>query len=365
MKITFPHMGSLSIALKCLFEHLGAEVIVPPPITKKTLDIGVQHSPELACLPLKINVGNYIEAIEKGAEAIVMLGGVGPCRFGYYGQVQKEILRDLGYDVKMVVVDPPDRDLKGFLQDLAPLFPKATVKNVLHGLNLAWRKIVSSDRLERQLLISRAHERKRGEATRIFEKYIDKLDEADSVKEIKKVTRDGIEALRSLEEKDDRDPLKIVVIGEIYFLLEPYPSQNIYKELNELGAEVIKTEYLSDYLMSSVFVWKFERIKKYARPYLKRHIGGHGVNSIGNAVKYAGQCDGIIHIFPFTCTPEIVAQGILQRVSKDMNVPIMSLSYDENTGTAGYQTRLEAFIDLLHKKRDSKEAVSSEGLSWS
>lgn len=364
MKITFPHMGSLSIALKCLFEHLGAEVIVPPPITKKTLNIGVQNSPELACLPLKINMGNYIEAIEQGAEAIVMMGGVGPCRFGYYGQVQKEILKDLGYDVKMVVVDPPDRDFVGFLRDLAPLFPKASVKNVIHGLNLAFRKIVASDKLERQLLISRAHEKKRGEITHIYERYIQKLDKADTVRDIKRVTKEGLRELKAAEENKGVKPLKIVIVGEIYFLLEPYPSQDIYRALNELGVEVIKTEYLSEYLLSSIFTWRFNRIKKYAKPYLKRHIGGHGVNSIGNTMKYARQCDGIIHIFPFTCTPEIVAQGILQRISKDLNVPIMSLSYDENTGTAGYQTRLEAFIDLLQKKRDAKEALVNEGLSW-
>jgi len=74
----------------------------------------VAHSPEFACLPLKINIGNFIEALEKGADTIVMAGGVGPCRFGYYGQVQKEILKDLGYDFEMIILEPP----QGHLIDL-------------------------------------------------------------------------------------------------------------------------------------------------------------------------------------------------------------------------------------------------------
>ena len=49
--------------------------------------------------------------------------------------------------------------------------------------------------------------------------------------------------------------------------------------------------------------------------------------------------------------PEIVAKSILPNVSKDYEFPIMTLIIDEMTGEAGYMTRLEAFIDLLKRKR--------------
>ncbi|MBC7335927.1 MAG: CoA protein activase, partial [Clostridia bacterium] len=100
MKATFPHMGNLYITARALLTGLGLEVIVPPPCTKRTLSLGTQHSPEFACLPLKINIGNYLEAAELGAEVVVMAGGVGPCRFGYYAQIQREILKDLGYNLE-------------------------------------------------------------------------------------------------------------------------------------------------------------------------------------------------------------------------------------------------------------------------
>jgi predicted nucleotide-binding protein (sugar kinase/HSP70/actin superfamily) len=74
-------MGFLNVTAKALFESFGLEVVVPPPCTKKTLSLGTKHAPEFACLPLKINIGNYIEAIEMGADTIIMGGGVGPCRF--------------------------------------------------------------------------------------------------------------------------------------------------------------------------------------------------------------------------------------------------------------------------------------------
>ena len=66
MKVTFPHMGNTYLAGKALFEDLGVDVVVPLPNTKRTLELGTKYAPETICLPLKINLGNYIESIEKG-----------------------------------------------------------------------------------------------------------------------------------------------------------------------------------------------------------------------------------------------------------------------------------------------------------
>jgi len=115
MVITFPHMGPAYISIKALFDELGVQMVVPPAVSKKTLEIGTKLSPELACLPLKINMGNYIESIERGADTIILAGSCGPCRFGYYGVVQQEILKDMGYDAEIIILDPPQNDIKEFM----------------------------------------------------------------------------------------------------------------------------------------------------------------------------------------------------------------------------------------------------------
>lgn len=106
MKITFPHMGNLYIAITGFLEELGVESVIPPKPSKAAINIGTTLSPESACLPLKVNIGDYIQALENGADTILMAGGVGPCRFGYYCEVQKEILKDAGYDFEMIVIEP-------------------------------------------------------------------------------------------------------------------------------------------------------------------------------------------------------------------------------------------------------------------
>jgi predicted nucleotide-binding protein (sugar kinase/HSP70/actin superfamily) len=49
--------------------------------------------------------------------------------------------------------------------------------------------------------------------------------------------------------------------------------------------------------------------------------------------------------------PEIVAETINKKVSEDLNFPVLTLIYDEQTGEEGLITRLEAFVDLLKMKR--------------
>ena len=90
MKVTFPHLGNQYVATKVLLEELGVDLVIPPKCSKNTLNIGAKYSPESICLPLKVNMGNYIESISKGANTIVITGSCGPCRFGYYSILQKK-----------------------------------------------------------------------------------------------------------------------------------------------------------------------------------------------------------------------------------------------------------------------------------
>jgi len=61
--------------------------------------------------------------------------------------------------------------------------------------------------------------------------------------------------------------------------------------------------------------------------------------------------DGLIHVSPFTCMPEIMSQNIFPKMREDVNLPILSLIMDEQTGKAGYITRLEAFVDLMRRRK--------------
>ena len=189
-------------------------------------------------------------------------------------------------------------------------------------------------------------------------------DETNSVRKAKRLKKQVIEDFKKIPIDKDKKVPKVYLIGEFFVLLDPYTNQNIEKELGEMGVEVQRQIMFSDWLehvlKPSIFYKKEshrERCVKYAKKYMKRAIGGECIETIGDTV-YAAKhgIDGIIHISPFSCMPEIVAQNILPKVSKNENIPVLSLVLDEQTGKAGYITRIEAFIDLI-KRRQQKYAI--------
>ena len=50
MKVTFPHMGNAYIPIKALLAGLKLDV-VPPSITKRTMELGIKYSLNLPVCP--------------------------------------------------------------------------------------------------------------------------------------------------------------------------------------------------------------------------------------------------------------------------------------------------------------------------
>ena len=64
--------------------------------------------------------------------------------------------------------------------------------------------------------------------------------------------------------------------------------------------------------------------------------------------------DGIITLNAFGCGPDSLMVESITRKAKEAGKPLLSLTIDEHTGEAGFVTRLEAFIDMLFRKKRSK-----------
>lgn len=350
-------MGYLYIPLKTLFKGLKLEAIAPPPISQRTVELGLKHSPEYACLPLKINIGNFIEALEQGADTIVMAGGWGPCRFGYYAQVEREILRDLGYNFKMVILEAPDSRISELLLQLKALGEKASLREAYQALRFAWKKLTAIEGLEKHLEYSlpRAIDKNGMEA--IFEQAIKEIDEAESREEVEEISR---ESLKKMERApfNSEGILNIGLVGEIYTILEPSCNCQAARSLGRLNAQVSRSIYISDWVNDHLFGGylrksNHKQLMKSSCPYLNYEVGGHGRETVGSAVDFAHRgYDGVIQIAPLTCMPEIVAQSVLGKASEELNIPCMTLYFDEHSGAAGVYTRLEAFCDMLQRKRD-------------
>jgi len=365
MRVTFPHMGNLYIPLKAMLEYLEIDVVAPPPSSKKTLNLGVKHGPEFACMPLKLNLGNFIEARERGADTIIMAGGCGPCRFGYYAQIEHAILRDIGCDMQLIVLEPPEKNISELIFKMKKITGSRSWWQVIQAIRFGYRKALAVDETERTSFQIRPREAKPGATDHAFNEALALIDNAASPFELAEARKKAARIMAGVALKQDGPVVKIAVIGEIYTLLEPFSNHRLERHLGLLGAEVDRSIYLSEWVNDHLLFGLVKSLRSSkdacasASPYLGHFVGGHGQETVGSAVNYAlAGYDGIIQVYPFTCMPEIVAQSILPGVGSDYDIPILTLIMDEHTGDAGLQTRLEAFIDLLVRRKETREAVN-------
>ena len=61
--------------------------------------------------------------------------------------------------------------------------------------------------------------------------------------------------------------------------------------------------------------------------------------------------DGIIALSAFGCGPDSLMVEEVQYHAKEKNIPMIHINIDEHTGEAGFVTRIEAFVDMLIRRK--------------
>ncbi len=354
-------MGNVYVPFKTAFRELGIDMVVPPPNSQRTLSLGSKYSPEFVCIPFKLTLGNFIEALEMGADTLVMAAGPGLCRFGYYAKIQERILKDMGFDFQMVTTELFESKIIGVGQIIKRLSGDAPTRKIIAAVRFGLSKLAAMDDLERVVHQARAVEREKGQATRLFKEAVESIDKVADHKSLKATVQEYMERLRAVPRDPHANPVVIGITGEFYLVLEPFSNMDVEVELGKLGVEVHRSTFVSHWTKFSLFLNAFgvsekEKIHRAAMPYLKRDVGGDGWESVGEVVLHANEYDGIVHLAPFTCMPEIVAQNILP-VIRD-GLPVLTMICDEQMGRAGMLTRLEAFVDLLRRRRGQKASAA-------
>ncbi|MEE8419248.1 MAG: acyl-CoA dehydratase activase-related protein [Dehalococcoidales bacterium] len=354
MRVGMPHMGNLYIPVRAMFERLDVEFVTPPLTNQHTLSLGVKHSPEGLCIPFKLTLGNLLEVAEMGADTVIVPAGYGTCRLGYYARTQDKILRELGYDIEMIQLGVSEQKFIGLIKIVKRLANNAPWLKIISAFRFGLKKLNAIDDLERALQKVRPVELIKGTANQLFYRAVEDIDKAGDYRTIMKVRSDYFKQLDEVVRDPDAWPLIVGVTGEFYVVLEPFSNFDIESELGKMGVEVRRTTYISDWTKFTLFlnplgVNEKERIHKAARPYLKRDIGGDGWESIGEKVLHSKEYDGLVHLAPFTCLPEIIAQNIMPTTKEEM--PVLTIICDEQMTKTGILTRLEAFVDLLERKR--------------
>lgn len=348
--ISFPHLGNYYIAFDYFLANVTkCKVIVPPSTTKKTIELGAKYSPDFVCVPFKYNLGNYIEALDLGANVLVQGGG--GCRYGYFGELEEKILRDLGYDFEFynMICDNHISLKKGY-RFCKKMNSKTNIFKCGYYLFNTLLMIIFIDKIEKYIRLNMGFEVNKGDFERLEKEYFGSFRNNGVFKNIYlyfKYKR----KFRELEIDKGSDCFRVAILGELYSLIDANTSYNTERKLIKMGIEVHRNTDLTYLLITKRF--KLGKIIRRGKKYIKYHLGADASVSVVNSYYYAiNGFDGILHLKSFGCTPEITAMNILPIISNEYNIPILYFSFDAEDNEVGVDTRLEAFYDMMKQKRE-------------
>lgn len=136
--------------------------------------------------------------------------------------------------------------------------------------------------------------------------------------------------------------LSIGLIGHPYIIYDRQVSMNVLDKLRNLGINVVTPSMVDAY-----------QAQKTAGCLDKKIFWCYCNHLVGAALALMqpARVDGVILMSSFSCGPDSLIGEIIKRRAQSLTIPFMLLTIDEHTAEAGFITRLEAFIDMLGRRR--------------
>lgn len=348
--ISFPHLGDYYIPIKFLLTRLtNYKIIESPPITKKTIELGSKYSPNFVCIPFKYNMGNFIETLDQGANILIQAGG--GCRYGYYSEVQEKILKDLGYHFKLYNLVENDRITpKSIYKMFKSIDKKISIFKMIYYIPLTILMIRYMDIIDNYIRLNVGFEVTENSFINLKKEMLNDFSKTKGYINLIKMYSNYKKRFKELKIIKAKNCLKVGIIGELYTNMEPFSNYFLERELASMNIEVKRFTNLSYLLYQKKR--KKRKYLKFIKEYCKYTLGADGMDNVYRTKwLIANEYDGIIHIKPFGCTPEIGAIPIINKVCSDYKMPIIYFSFDSETSEIGIKTRLEAFYDMLKIKK--------------
>lgn len=386
--IYVPRMVDHSFAVAAAFNKCGIKSEVLPLSDKESVDIGKRYLSGKECYPCTVTTGDIIkkistDGVEPSKMAFLMPTAAGPCRFGQYNVLQRLILKNLGYE------------------DVIILAPEQHSNNFVHNgkgnefIKTAWAGIVAYDLLYKCLHETRPYEIESGSSDLLYNHYLERIYNTllKSYKDLPPVMEDLKRDFQNLKKNVGKKPL-IGIVGEIFVRSHVFSNENLVRKVEALGGEAYLAPmeewiYYVNYLAERKALSRLDtsaiiafNIKKFiqskiehgvskpfkgflktlaepktkdllrmAAPYVHDSFEGETILSIGKTIDFMERgCCGIINVMPFGCMPGTIVTALLKVVSKDYDIPCISIPYDGTESTVT-ELQLEAFMEAASTKK--------------
>ena len=210
--------------------------------------------------------------------------------------------------------------------------------------------IVFIDKIEKYIRLNMGFEVNKGEFEKLEKEYLNSFDNNGIFKNIR-LYRKYKKKFKNIDIKKDDNHLKVMILGELCSLIDSATSYNTERKLIKMGIEVQRDTDLTYLLITKRF--KLNKMIRKGKKYIKYHLGADASGSVVKSIEASvNGFDGILHLKSFGCTPEISAMSIMPKIAEEYNIPIMHLSFDAEDNEVGVDTRLEAFYDMIKRRKE-------------
>jgi predicted nucleotide-binding protein (sugar kinase/HSP70/actin superfamily) len=327
------------------FQELGAEVIVSEPTNRGILDDGVKSCVDEACLPVKLFHGHVLNLKDRVDYLFVP-------RFTSISK-KEYICPEFGGLPDMV---------RHTLKDLPPLIDteinmRRSESNAAKAAAEMAAYLGGSGRDAKRALKAALESYRdfRYQALCGVMPFTDQAGNgARDLHSGSDGTRAGNRLPRDVPLRAVAAPTaRIAVIGHPYVLYDRYVSMDLLGKLRRLGADVRTMEMVDD-----------ADIREHCSRLRKPMFWNHGRRAYGAALHLAarGGIDGMICVTSFGCGIDSFINDLIERrVRTEYGIPFIIMTVDEHTGEAGFNTRLEAFTDMLRWRKADENNIPASG----
>ena len=306
------------------FKGLGAEVIISDKTNKNIMIDGTNACVSEACLPIKVYFGHVINLVGK-------VDFIFTPRFTSISKKQ--------------YICPEIGGVPDMIRNSIKTMPKIidTEINLRKSHKNSW---LAALRIGEFITQDRA---------RIRNAYKDALLAYQCERQVLKLGvlldefRQDSVALRLIKKR--RTELTVAILGHSYTVYDSFLNMELIKKLKGYGIGIVTLDML-DYLES----------KEKCKELDKMLFWDYGTRAYGGVIQLieSGKIDGILALTSFGCgVDSFVDELVEKKIRQESDIPFMKLVLDEHSAEAGFCTRLEAFVDMITRRKIRDNNIST------
>ena len=302
------------------FTDLGIKIVLSDVTTKQTMSSGSALVVTETCLPIKVYIGHILNLLDKGVDKIFVpsIQSIAPKIYncskirGLPDLVRNVVKRNFTMVEATLDKSEKNQGLYEFLGEIASYYG-ITDKDVIKRASKAGWRCYNNFHIM-----------------------------AKSGMSYKKAINYALQGKVFIESQTKEYPISIALVSHGYNIYDDRTCMKIFDKLEAMDVKVYTSLQLSNEQLDDG-ISSLGNEQYWANEYDMTGSAGHYLKD--------NKVDGIITLTAFGCGPDSLMVERITRKAKRFNKPLLNLTIDEHTGEAGFITRLEAFVDMLFRKK--------------